>query len=149
MRAQRRQYQPDAGKGFAQLGKGLAHRGQRPLGEARAHPQPEALPVEAQSLEIKVDTDANPGLSSAAGIRSIPTLMVFRDGVLVFSVGGGNREKNISVNLVRALEAEGLHLEHLQLHAPTLDDVFLAKTGRKLDAGDEEGTGEHAEVVTA
>lgn len=27
-----------------------------------------------------------------------------KDGVLVFSVGGGNREKNISVNLVRALE---------------------------------------------
>ena len=27
------------------------------------------------------------------------------DGVLVFSVGGGNREKNISVNIVRALEA--------------------------------------------
>lgn len=27
-----------------------------------------------------------------------------RDAVLVFSVGGGNREKNISVNIVRALE---------------------------------------------
>lgn len=27
-----------------------------------------------------------------------------QDGVLVFSVGGGNREKNVSVNLVRALE---------------------------------------------
>ncbi len=27
-----------------------------------------------------------------------------RDGVLVFSVGGGNREKNVSVNIVRALE---------------------------------------------
>jgi len=27
-----------------------------------------------------------------------------RDGVLVFSVGGGNREKNVSVNLVKALE---------------------------------------------
>jgi D-sedoheptulose 7-phosphate isomerase len=27
-----------------------------------------------------------------------------RDGVLVFSVGGGNREKGISMNLVRALE---------------------------------------------
>ena len=26
------------------------------------------------------------------------------DGVLVFSVGGGNREKNVSVNLVRAVE---------------------------------------------
>ncbi len=28
----------------------------------------------------------------------------YRDGVLVFSVGGGNREKNVSVNIVRALE---------------------------------------------
>ena len=27
-----------------------------------------------------------------------------RDGVFVFSVGGGNQEKNVSVNLVRALE---------------------------------------------
>lgn len=27
-----------------------------------------------------------------------------KDGVLVFSVGGGNREKNVSVNLVRSLE---------------------------------------------
>lgn len=27
-----------------------------------------------------------------------------KDGVLVFSVGGGNREKNVSMNLVRALE---------------------------------------------
>ncbi len=28
----------------------------------------------------------------------------FKDAVLIFSVGGGNREKNVSVNLVRALE---------------------------------------------
>src|SRR3954449_9658641 len=30
-----------------------------------------------------------------------------RDAVLVFSVGGGNKEKNVSVNLVRALELAG------------------------------------------
>src|SRR4249919_2870618 len=41
-------------------------------------------------------------------------------------------------DVVRALDAEGLHLQHLQLHAPTLDDVFLAKTGRSLEgAGDD------------
>jgi ABC-2 type transport system ATP-binding protein len=41
-------------------------------------------------------------------------------------------------DVVRALDAEGLHVAHLQLHAPTLDDVFLAKTGRSLEgAGDE------------
>jgi ABC-2 type transport system ATP-binding protein len=39
----------------------------------------------------------------------------------------------------RALDAEGLRVEHLQLHAPSLDDVFLAKTGRSLEgAGEEE-----------
>jgi ABC-2 type transport system ATP-binding protein len=35
--------------------------------------------------------------------------------------------------IVRALDAEELHVEHLQLHAPSLDDVFLAKTGRSLE----------------
>ncbi|SDJ91749.1 thioredoxin [Cryobacterium psychrotolerans] len=36
----------------------------------------------------KVDTEAEQGLAAAAGIRSIPTLMVFRDSVLVFSQPG-------------------------------------------------------------
>lgn len=33
----------------------------------------------------KVDTEAEQGLSGEAGITSIPTLMAFRDGILVFS----------------------------------------------------------------
>ena len=36
----------------------------------------------------KVDTEAEAELSDLAGIRSIPTLMAFRDGVLVFSQPG-------------------------------------------------------------
>ena len=36
----------------------------------------------------KVDTEAEQALAGAAGIRSIPTLMVFRDGILVFSQPG-------------------------------------------------------------
>ena len=36
----------------------------------------------------KVDTEDQPGLSAAARITSIPTLMAFRDGVLVFSQAG-------------------------------------------------------------
>ena len=41
--------------------------------------------------------------------------------------------------IVRALDAEGVRISHLQIHDPTLDDVFLAKTGRHLEgAGDEE-----------
>lgn len=36
----------------------------------------------------KVDTEANQGLSGAAGIQSIPTLMVFRDGILLYREPG-------------------------------------------------------------
>ncbi|MBE2317317.1 ATP-binding cassette domain-containing protein [Solirubrobacter sp. CPCC 204708] len=35
--------------------------------------------------------------------------------------------------VVRALDAADLAVADLQLHQPSLDDVFLAKTGRKLD----------------
>ncbi len=41
--------------------------------------------------------------------------------------------------VVRALDAEGLAVANLELQQPTLDDVFLAKTGRSLEgAGDDE-----------
>jgi thioredoxin 1 len=36
----------------------------------------------------KVDTQAEQSLAAAAGISSIPTLMAFRDGILVFSQPG-------------------------------------------------------------
>ena len=36
----------------------------------------------------KVDTEAQPALAGAARITSIPTLMAFRDGILVFSQPG-------------------------------------------------------------
>ena len=36
----------------------------------------------------KVDTEAEQQLAAAANIRSIPTLMAFRDGVLVFAQPG-------------------------------------------------------------
>jgi ABC-2 type transport system ATP-binding protein len=35
--------------------------------------------------------------------------------------------------VVRALDAEGIVIAHLDLHQPSLDDVFLAKTGRSLE----------------
>jgi ABC-2 type transport system ATP-binding protein len=46
-------------------------------------------------------------------------------------------------DIVRALDDEGITLAHLQLHSPSLDDVFLAKTGRSLEgAGEDDETAE-------
>jgi ABC-2 type transport system ATP-binding protein len=45
-------------------------------------------------------------------------------------LAGGDAEL---AEVVRALDAESIEIQELQLHAPTLDDVFLAKTGRSLE----------------
>lgn len=39
-------------------------------------------------VHAKVDTEAEQGLAAAANIQSIPTIMAFREGVLVFAQPG-------------------------------------------------------------
>jgi ABC-2 type transport system ATP-binding protein len=41
-------------------------------------------------------------------------------------------------DIVRALDDAGIEVANLWLHQPTLDDVFLAKTGRSLEGSDED-----------
>jgi thioredoxin 1 len=56
----------------------------------------------------KVDTEAEQSLAAAAGIMSIPTLMVFRDGILVFSQPGALPAPVLAdlVGRVRALDMD-------------------------------------------
>jgi ABC-2 type transport system ATP-binding protein len=50
--------------------------------------------------------------------------------------------------VVRALDAAGIPVGDLSLHAPTLDDVFLAKTGRSLEgASSDDESGSDGEVA--
>jgi len=67
-------------------------------------------------------------------------------GVAVQLEGGSERLAEI----VRALDGAGVEVASLQLHAPSLDDVFLAKTGRSLEgAGEEDETEGEAEPQPA
>jgi ABC-2 type transport system ATP-binding protein len=43
-------------------------------------------------------------------------------------------------DVVRALDAAGIGVANVTLHQPTLDDVFLAKTGRSLEGAAEPAT---------
>ncbi|HEX3239046.1 MAG TPA: ATP-binding cassette domain-containing protein [Solirubrobacterales bacterium] len=54
-------------------------------------------------------------------------------GVAVRLEGGESELAEV----VRALDGEGIAIETLQLHAPSLDDVFLNKTGRTLEGAEE------------
>jgi thioredoxin 1 len=58
----------------------------------------------------KVDTEAEQSLAAAAGITSIPTLMIFRDGILLFSQPG-------------ALPASGLDDLISQVSALNMDEI--------------------------
>ena len=44
--------------------------------------------------------------------------------------------------MVRALDEAGILVESLDLVEPTLDDVFVAKTGEHLEGDETEDTGE-------
>jgi thioredoxin 1 len=56
----------------------------------------------------KVDTEAEQELAAAAGIRSIPTLMAFRDKVLVFSQPGALNSSSLDevISTVRSLNMD-------------------------------------------
>ena len=56
----------------------------------------------------KVDTEAEQSLAAAAGIRSIPTLMAFRDKVLVFSQPGALNASSLEevITGVRSLDMD-------------------------------------------
>jgi thioredoxin 1 len=47
-----------------------------------------ASETHADIVFAKVDTEAEQRLAAGAGIRSIPTLMAFRDGILLFNQAG-------------------------------------------------------------
>jgi ABC-2 type transport system ATP-binding protein len=56
-------------------------------------------------------------------------------GSVTVQLSGGETQL---AEIVRILDRADLRVETLQLHQPSLDDVFLAKTGRKLEgAGDD------------
>jgi ABC-2 type transport system ATP-binding protein len=51
-------------------------------------------------------------------------------GAITVQLPGGETQL---AEVVRVLDSAGLHVKTLQLHQPSLDDVFLAKTGRQLE----------------
>jgi len=55
------------------------------------------------------------------------------------------REGLVLTDIVRAVDANGIDVVDLELRAPTLDDVFLAKTGRTLEGATEEAEIEQKE----
>ncbi|HEY3437475.1 MAG TPA: thioredoxin [Actinotalea sp.] len=64
-------------------------------------------------VHAKVDTEAEQGLAAAADITSIPTLMAFRDGILVFNQAGALPKQSLEqvIEAVKALDMAEVHAQ--------------------------------------
>ena len=81
----------------------------------------------------KVDTEAEQGLAAAANITSIPTLMAFREGILVFSQPG-------------ALPKSGLEQVIEAVKGFDMDDIrtqLAAQRAAAANGGHDHAHGEH------
>ena len=67
----------------------------------------------ADVVHGKVDTEAEQALAAAANITSIPTLMAFREGVLVFAQPGALRGPQLEqvITAVRDLDMDQVRAE--------------------------------------
>jgi thioredoxin 1 len=67
----------------------------------------------------KLDTDANQQLVGQLGIQGIPTLMAFREGVLVFNQAGALPAKSLEevVTAVKGLDMEEVHATVAKMEA--------------------------------
>ena len=71
----------------------------------------------------KVDTEAEQSLAAAAGIQSIPTLMVFREKVLLFSQAGALPPAALEdlITQVKGLDMDAVHAEIAKQQAEAID----------------------------
>jgi thioredoxin 1 len=71
----------------------------------------------------KIDTEAEQRLAGMAGIQSIPTLMAFRDGILVFNQAGALPSAALDelIGKVRELDMDAIRAEIAQEEAQGAD----------------------------
>ncbi len=106
-------------------------------GKIVAEGTPAQLKAEIGSPSVEVaPADPQAGDALAELLAGFGALGRNGRGSVTVQLPGGESKL---AEIVRALDHAQLRVASLQLHQPSLDDVFLAKTGRKLEgAGEEE-----------
>jgi ABC-2 type transport system ATP-binding protein len=105
-------------------------------GKIVARGTPDALKAEIGRPTLEVEPSEREDRDAVAGVlERFGMPVTARPGAVAVRLHGGVDQLP---EVVRALDAESLTVADFRLHAPTLDDVFLAKTGRKLETDEPE-----------
>jgi ABC-2 type transport system ATP-binding protein len=117
-------------------------------GKLVAEGTPAALKAEVGKphLELSLaDADGTP-VECTEVLARFGKLLPERDGLAMVELDNGAADVG---PVVRALDDAGLAVESLNLVQPSLDDVFVAETGRHLEGDDTEESDDPAEPVEA
>jgi ABC-2 type transport system ATP-binding protein len=114
-------------------------------GRMAAEGTPQALKAQVgrPHLELVLTDTADPVIDSRAKeiLARFGEPLPAKDGALLVSLERGASDVAL---VVRALDEAGLCVESLNLMQPTLDDVFVEKTGRHLEGAEEQSSAEAA-----
>jgi ABC-2 type transport system ATP-binding protein len=108
-------------------------------GRIVAEGSPEALKasVGADVVTVRVSSDGDGALARAAdavrGISGLEDVRILEESIVIYVRDG----KAAIAPVVRALDEGGVPVEEITLARPTLDDVFLRKTGHHIEPQDE------------
>ncbi len=103
-------------------------------GKIVAEGTPAQLKAEIGSPSVEVVPADEAVVETLAGLLSgFGDLRRNGRGSVTVQLPGGEAQL---AEIVRVLDRADLHVASLQLHQPSLDDVFLAKTGRKLEGAE-------------
>ncbi|MEL7156780.1 MAG: ATP-binding cassette domain-containing protein [Actinomycetota bacterium] len=95
---------------------------------------PEALKAAVGSPTLRIDTHADDVESARSVLAPFGETRPAREGRVAIGLENG---ANRLAEVVRALDEKGIDVLHMELDAPSLDDVFAEATGRRLEGADE------------
>ena len=96
---------------------------------------PRQLKDEVGSPTLTVEVDSDQAMARQVLAR-FGTERTVDSGMLGIGLEGGAQQLT---SVVRALDEEGVSVVHMELNAPTLDDVFAEATGRRLEGAEDDG----------
>jgi ABC-2 type transport system ATP-binding protein len=103
-------------------------------GKIVARGTPDELKAEIGRPTLEVEpADGDDRDAVAGALERFGTPVTARPGAVAVRLHAGVDQLP---EVVRTLDGENLAVADFRLHAPTLDDVFLAKTGRKLESSE-------------
>ena len=94
---------------------------------------PRALKDEVGSPTLMIEVEGDPAPALARLVR-FGEQRPCEPGMIAIGLEGGAQQLTA---VVRELDEAGVAVRHMELNAPTLDDVFAEATGRRLEGADE------------